>query len=121
MGSNIFETLFYFMNEEVCVLEIKISGMSEDAPKDKRYHWLKLTKKNNQVDKLVFQSMNVEDVNGNKINVRAFKNAELRFDDHFGKFLHNDIGHIIMNSPIDSVPSDLIKTIENYIEVKNLL
>jgi hypothetical protein len=98
-----FTPLFYLMNENYNVIEVKLNDMPKETALDQVYHWLFITKKTNKIEKLIFKSMSEEVINGNKMNVREFDNAELRFDEAFAKFQLEGEGHILMNSPVTEI------------------
>ncbi len=115
MSNNIYTALFYFMNEEVSVIEVKRTDIPEDSDKDKMYHWLKYTQGSKKIERLRFRSMSSEVVNGNNINIRAFADGELRFDKDFAKFLHCNDGHLIMNRPVQDIPDELSGQINSFL------
>lgn len=98
-----FTPLFYLMNENFNLIEVKRNDLPEDSPLDQVYHWLFITNETKKIEKLSFKSMSEEMVNGNKMNIREFANAELRFDDAFAKFQIENNGHLFMNSPVDQI------------------
>ncbi|RZF22796.1 hypothetical protein DAY19_03215 [Halobacteriovorax vibrionivorans] len=102
-----FETLYYFMNENVSVIETKRTDLGDDAKKEELYQWYFVFNEELSLEKLEFESAFVDQVNGNEINVRKFKNAEFRFDDSFGKFQNKEGGHIIMKVPNAVLPQPL--------------
>jgi hypothetical protein len=110
-----FETLFYLMNENHSVVEIKICGLAADAPIQEVYHWLSISMETKKVEKLSFVSMDEETVKGIKFNVRVFENAELRFDESYAKFVMNNDGHILMNCSEEFIPEQLSVCIQEYI------
>lgn len=113
--SDKFETLFYFMNENISVVEIKKLGLPDNASKSQKYQWFFILNEELSLDKLEFESSFIDTVNGNEINVRKFKDAEFRFDDNFGKFQHKNGGHIIMKVPNENLPLPLLKLISDSI------
>jgi len=115
MAESKFETLYYFMNEEVSLVEVKRTDL-ETEDLGQLLHWLKVVKATNEVVKMPFKSMNSEVVNGNTINIRVFENGELRFDDDFGKFLHDNDGHIIMNKPVNETPKDVLNSVGEFLQ-----
>jgi hypothetical protein len=91
------------MNENFSLIEVKRNDLPDNTPIDQVYHWLFITNETKKIEKLAFKAMSEEMVNGNKMNVREFDNAELRFDDAFAKFQIENNGHIFMNSPVDQI------------------
>lgn len=110
---NEFETLFYFMNENVSLIEVKRTDLGEDAKKEDTHQWFFILNEELTLEKLQFESAFVDQVNGNEINVRKFKGAEFRFDDSFGKFQDKEGGHIIMKVPNAVLPQPLQDLITN--------
>jgi len=113
MSETNFKTLYYFMHEEVSIIEIELTDLADDAPKENRFHWYKYLTAKKEITKLTFKSMSEEDVNGNLINVRVFEEAELRFDKSFGKFSDADNSFIIMKMPTEQLPEDLIGALKD--------
>ncbi|OIQ19545.1 MAG: hypothetical protein BM556_03410 [Bacteriovorax sp. MedPE-SWde] len=103
MKENNFTTLYYFMNEEVVLVEIEFTTVSGD----KLIQWFKITENLSTIDKLNYKSQDSQNINGNNINVRVFEDAELRFDNDFGKFQHGENGYIVMKRPIQDMPHEL--------------
>lgn len=110
-----YEVLYYFMNENFNVVEVKKTNLPSDSTPDKLYHWLFIPTSNNLVRKLHFIKMGEETVNGNLIQIREFDNAELRFDQTFAKFQLEGNGHILMKSDLSKLTPALLKSIENYL------
>ena len=118
MSHNNITALYYFMNEEVSLVEIKRTDIDTDD-KSKLFYWLKLLKSSNQLERLEFKSMSSEIVNDNNINIRVFEDGELRFDNDFAKLLHKTEGHIVMNKPVSEIPAELMKRLSEYLEELN--
>ncbi len=95
--------LFYFSNEYMALVETKDSNGG--------LLWSVVDLKVNSSKGLVFQSMGEELVKGNKIQVRKFTNAELRFDDNFAKFILNDEAHLLERLDILAIPEAIHKII----------
>jgi len=89
------ELLLYLMNEEISLFEVNFNGES---------HWFKIKPDAKELIELAYQSSGEEVVNGNSITIKLFEDGELRFDGDFGKFIHNNSGHIIMSRPVAEVP-----------------
>ncbi|PIK14019.1 hypothetical protein [Halobacteriovorax sp. JY17] len=111
-----FELLYYFMNENVILTEIKRSDLSNEKDKSKIYSWIKINPHNQEAEFLTYQSMSVENINGNEINVRTFSDGELRFDQHFAKFQHKSEGYIVMNCNTTDVPEVFLDKISSLIQ-----
>ncbi len=111
-----FEPLFLFVNENITLFEIKRTDIPQDSPPDKLYHWLTVSKNSPQARRLTFVDMGVENISGNDINFRVFKEGELRFDSNFAKFVLDNDGHIIMNVPTKDFPENLITITQNYLQ-----
>ncbi len=115
MSNEQFTPLYYFMNENIAVVEVSNDTLPADATKQERLHWLKITNNCNTVERLTFKAMKSELVNGNEINVRSFEDGELRFDKNFAKFLYKGDGHIIMNIPVADISPETKNKISIYI------
>jgi hypothetical protein len=90
------------MNEKHCIVEIDTGGSSQ---------WLSISSETNTTEKLNFIKASEEVVNGNKMNVRTFEGAELRFDKSFGKLVVRENGYILMNCSEELIPSEIDKLI----------
>ena len=110
-----FDVLYYFMNENFNVIEVKRTDREETAHASELYYWLYIPTETLLAERLHFKSMSEETVNGNLINVREFDSAELRFDDAFAKFQIREHGHILMNTKITEVPQNILDTVKKYL------
>ncbi len=110
-GTERFKVLYYFMNEEISIVEIELINIPNDTSKDKKFHWLRYIPRTKELTKLTFKTMGEEIVNGNNINSRVFDEAELRFDKAFGKYSDSANSFIIMNAKTDKVPQGLLDSI----------
>ncbi len=104
------------MNENVILTEIKRTDLADETDKSKIYSWIKINPHTQEAESLTFKSMQVDNVNGNEINVRTFTDGELRFDPHFAKFQHKGEGYIVMNCDVADVPAPFLDKIESFIE-----
>lgn len=109
--------LYYFMNENISLLEIKRTDQPEDAPKDEVYHWLAFDNQSQEIRRLSFKSMDKEPIDGNEINIRIFENAELRFTNEFAKFIENDQVHLVLNNSVDEIPDELKIVVEEFLSI----
>jgi len=103
------------MNERFALVEIKRLDLPEDSPKDKLYYWLFISTETKKIERLEFVSMGEEDVRGNMMNIRTFKNGELRFDKSYAKFVLDNDGHILMNCSEELIPPEIHKLISDYL------
>ena len=111
-----FELLYYFMNENVILTEVKRTNVPDQEDKSQIFSWIKIDPHTQEAESLTFKSMKVENVNGNDINVRTFSDGELRFDPHFGKFQHKSEGYIVMNCAVADVPEVFLDKIESFLQ-----
>lgn len=111
-----YTALYYFMNEKHSLVEVKINDLPEKTPKNKLYKWLSMNLDTNETQELEFVSMGQEDVNGNQMNIRVFKNAELRFDKAFAKFMLEGEGHILMNASEELLPNQVDELILRFLK-----
>ena len=95
------------MNEKHSLVEVKINDLPEGTPKKDLYKWISINHESHEVSQLQFLSMSQEDINGNLMNIRVFKNAELRFDKAFAKFMLDGEGHILMNASEELLPTEI--------------
>ena len=109
-----FEPKYLFLNENITLYEVMRTDLPKESSPDKLYYWLTVSKKDPAIRRLTFEAMSVENVNGNDINVRKFAEGELRFDSNFAKFILDNDGHIIMNTPITDIPDNLVTLTKNY-------
>lgn len=105
-----FETLYYFMNEKQVVLEIKRTDLGDDVPKSEKYQWLSIV--DSKITPLTFKSMREEKVEDRLMSIREFEEAELRFDQRFARFIHQDELHILMNCSHEKLPDNIRMEIE---------
>lgn len=110
-----FETVYYFMNENITLVEIKNTEVPTDSPKDKIYLWLTV-EADGRIEQLSFESMAETVVNGNPINVRKFSNAELRFDNLYGQLVLGDKLFILKNCSEVSLPEKTLNLLKKYIK-----
>ncbi|OUR94212.1 hypothetical protein A9Q84_18085 [Halobacteriovorax marinus] len=115
MTTTNYTPLFYFMNENILLVEVKINELPEGFPVDKIFHWLMVPKATGEISRLKFSSMDDELINGNKMNIRVFENAELRFDEKFAKFQIDGQGNILMNSPIAEISHETHAQIKTFL------
>jgi len=115
MANTNYTPLYYLMNESITVIEVKINDLPENSPKDIVFQWLSINTQTNHINKLIFKSMKEEIVNGKRMNVRVFENAELRFDEEFAKFQIDGQGHILMNSSVDKIPAETNEKIITFL------
>jgi hypothetical protein len=111
-----FEVLYNLSNENFSVVEIKRTGLPSEASKADAYSWFHIDIENNKIEKLIFKSMREEDVQDKVMNVRIFKDAELRFDKMFGRFISNAHEHILMNCAVEALSISSKELIDNYIK-----
>lgn len=95
------------MNERHALVEIKREDLPENSPKEDIYAWLSISTENNSINKLEFVSMGEENVRGNLMSIRTFKNGELRFDNSYGKFVIGNDGFILMNCSEELLPPEI--------------
>lgn len=107
-----FDVLYYLMNEKISLVEIKRADLAANSPKEDVYQWFML-KDDDFKKKLEFVSKKEEDVAGKTINVRIFKNAELRFDKLFGKFVLGDELFILKNCSTSEIPQSISEKINS--------
>lgn len=100
-----YKALFYFMNEEVSLVEVEHNNILQ---------WLRINP-DKSFEKLTYKSSDTQVVNGNEINIRVFEEAELRFDNDFGKFQHGERGHIVMKQSPSLLPADVKDSIQSYL------
>lgn len=107
-----FDVLYYLMNEKISLVEIKRADLAANSPKEDVYQWF-MFKDDDSKEKLEFISQKEEDVAGKKINVRIFKDAELRFDKLFGKFVLEDELFILKNCSSFEIPQSISEKINS--------
>ena len=110
-----YTTLYYFMNEKHSVIEVKVNDLPEGASKEEEYKWLHFSNEKKEIQQLHFVSQGEEMVNNNKMNIRVFKNAEIRFDTAFAKLMLEDEGHILMNSSQELLPTEIDTKIIDFL------
>lgn len=103
------------MNEKHSVIEVKVNDLPEGASKEEEYKWLHFSNEKKEIQQLHFVSQGEEMVNNNKMNIRVFKNAEIRFDTAFAKLMLEDEGHILMNSSQELLPTEIDTKIIDFL------
>lgn len=111
-----YRTVFYFMNEKVSIVEIELLNLPSGAAKSERYHWIFIDHFAKSPKKLEFVSMADENINGNKISVRTFKDSELRFDQSVARFIEGEETHLVLNEKVGKMTSGLKKILSDYVE-----
>lgn len=109
-----FKPLFYLSNELISLFEVKKTDFDENTSKERTHYWLTIDNKSKQVSRLVFQASKSEIVKENKIEIRIFKNAELRLHGEFAKFTLDEKAHLLMLNDSNSIPLSFNNEIENY-------
>lgn len=116
MKSIKYSFLYYFQNEYMALVEIKRHDLPEDAAPDLVYSWLVINPQTAEYKKLGFKSMGTEMVNGNLINIRAFNEGELRFDDLFAKFVYGPNSHLLENKSSTEPDKNIANIVQAYLE-----
>jgi len=104
-----FQTLFYFSNEDISILEIKRLDLPSTADKSDLFHWL-LIPKDHSIQKLTFLSMSEE----NGLQSREFKEGKLRFNEE-GGFYDAKISHTLKCHQPNDLPDRLVSLLESYL------
>jgi hypothetical protein len=115
MSTVLHSFLYYFQNEYMTLVEVKRDDLPASARPDQVYAWLVIDPKKKEFRKLGFKSMNSEMVNGNLINIRGFNEGELRFDALFAKFVYGPNSHLLENSKVESVTSEVKDIVKQYL------
>jgi hypothetical protein len=103
------------MNENLTIIEIKKEVLTENMPKDQVYLWLSILSEIQEVERLDFQEMKQENVNGKTMNVRIFSQGDLRFDDFFARCIIHGNGQILMNESKKNLPQDINNLVSNFL------
>jgi hypothetical protein len=111
-----FKVIHYFMNENLTVVEVKKEGLPENVSKDQIYFWLSISTDTKRVERLDFQEMKEEAVNGKMMNVRIFSQGDLRFDDFFARCVIHRNGQILMNESKKVLPEDVLQLVTEYLK-----
>lgn len=111
-----FEVLFNLSNEKFNIVEIKRFDLPDNASKGDVFNWFHIDVDSQTISKLDFESMREETIQDKLMNIRIFKNAELRFDKMFGRFVSNEHEHILMNCAGSALSKESKELIENYLK-----
>ena len=79
-----YEYLFYFFNDAISLVEVKLMSLPEGAAIDRVYHWLYIEEEN--VQKLHFKSRREQ----GGLNYREFAQGNLSFDEKMAQLLLHD-------------------------------
>lgn len=110
--------LYYFSCASICVLEVKILGLEEEAPPGRVYHWLCYDRVSQQFQKLGFKSMGSD---GGRA-YRKFEQGELWFDASQADLtLTSDTGleeFTLEVNGVDSIPDEFIALVQYFLQHK---
>lgn len=109
------KVIHYFMNENLTVVEVKKLGLAEDTPKEQVYFWLSIPTDTKAVERLDFLEMKEEEVNGKMMNVRIFKQGDLRFDDFFARCIVHGNGQILMNESKKDLSKEIQEQVTSFL------
>ena len=108
-----FKCLYYLENSEHCILEIKRSDLAGDADLAELFRWLFLDKKTQQVQPLIFRSMD----SSGEVQERFFEQGYLKFNEQTATYIEkfNSAQHQLKNYTGTTLPSAISDTITTYL------
>ncbi|WP_120498344.1 hypothetical protein [Kiloniella sp. EL199] len=109
MNAPRFQTLFYFSNEDINLVEIKRLDLPATAAKSDIFHWI-LINQDHSIQKLIFVSMSEE----NGFQSREFEEGKLRFNEDLG-FYETETSHPLKCHQPDNLSNTLVSLLENYL------
>jgi len=104
-----FECLYYLENNDLYIIEIKRTDLSNDAPIADRFKWLKINKETLEITQLNFASMD----SAGEIEERYFAEGYLKFDHKTGTFIekYNSGQHALARKMDFELPDHLNNSI----------
>lgn len=109
------EILYYFSNEELDIVEVKILGLAADTPPAEVYHWLCYERSTQQFEKLNFKAMSRD----KDWNYRDFLQAKLSFNTqeaHLQWHSNRETENLALNvSDLHSVPAQFVSQIKQFL------
>lgn len=109
------ELLYYFSNEELDIVEVKILDLAADRPPAEVYHWLCYERSTQQFEKLEFKAMNRD----KDWNYREFLQAKLSFNTqeaHLQWHSSSETENLALNvSDLHSVPAQLVSEVKQFL------
>lgn len=109
-----FICLYYLENTEQCILEIKRTDLPENADISEVFQWLILTKQNQQIQPLIFRSMD----SSGEVQERFFEQGYLKFSNQSGTYIEkfNSAQHQLDNKTGQSLPIEINDILINYLD-----
>jgi hypothetical protein len=110
-----FICLYYLENTEQCILEIKRTDLPENADISEVFKWLVLTKKNQQIQPLIFRSMD----SSGEVQERFFEQGYLKFSSQNGTYIEkfNSAQHQLDNKTGQSLPAEINDMLINFLSI----
>lgn len=106
--------LYYFSNELLQVVEVKVLNLGENAPLNQVFHWLSISQETQQFQRLLFRSMK----SGEEKEYRQFEQGELYFDKAHAHLQLTNSGdkkvHLTVNST-NSITQNLQDQIQEFL------
>jgi hypothetical protein len=108
-----FDLLYFLDNPQLSIMEVKLVNLSEKLSLSEKYQWVKYQKETQEIIPLTFGSMD----SSQEIEERYFDQGFLKFNCNIGTFIekYNSAQHPLKLESIDSVPTQTINSIENYL------
>ncbi|MEQ7802020.1 hypothetical protein ABDJ41_19650 [Pedobacter sp. ASV1-7] len=109
-----FICLYYLENTEQCILEIKRTDLPENADISEVFQWLILTKQSQQIQPLIFGSMD----SSGEVQERFFEQGYLKFSNQSGTYIEkfNSAQHQLDNKTGQSLPIEINDILINYLD-----
>lgn len=108
-----FNCLYYLENSEHCILEIKRTDLPDDADIAEVFRWLFLDKKTQQIQSLIFRSMD----SSGEVQERFFEQGYLKFNDQTATYIEkfNSAQHQLKNLTGTVLPIAIVNCLSAYL------
>lgn len=103
--------LYYFSSDDICLLEIKRSGLPTEASLSDVYKWLIYFKSSRAFVPLSFMSM----LKKEEGEYRIFAEAELKFGETTGEINYQGTMFKLQRNDVSSLPVEIKEEVSNYL------
>lgn len=108
-----FTCLYYLENSEYCILEVKRTDLPENADISEVFKWLILSKHTQQVQQLIFRSMD----SSGEVQERFFDQGYLKFNSQNGTYIEkfNSGQHQLENKTGQLLSEEIFSALTNHL------
>lgn len=103
--------LFYFSSDDLCLLEIKRTGLPAQASLSDMYKWLIYFKASRAFVPLSFISMQKKE----DCECRSFSEAELKFDETSAEMNYQGTIFKLQRKDVNAIPAEIKIEVSNYL------